>query len=69
MFAKILKQRSFKSFKKLLLRSVFVFFGLFLISPNAGNIASATNNNVTKEAELQAENLIEMNTLLEVLSN
>ena len=69
MFAKILKQRSFKSFKKLLLRSVFVFFWLFLISPNAGNIASATNNNVTKEAELQAENLIEMNTLLEVLSN
>ena len=69
MFTKILKQRSFKSFKKLLLRSVFVFFWLFLISPNAGNIASATNNNVTKEAELQAENLIEMNTLLEVLSN
>ena len=69
MFAKILKQRSFKSFKKLLLRSVFVFFWLFLISPNVGNIASATNNNVAKEAELQAENLIEMNTLLEVLSN
>ena len=53
----------------MLLRSVFVFFWLFLISPNAGNIASATNNNVTKEADLQAENLIEMNTLLEVLSN
>lgn len=69
MFAKILKQRSLKSFKKLLLRSVFVFFWLFLISPNAGNVASATNNNVAKEAELQAENLIEMNTLLEVLSN
>ena len=39
-----------------------------MISPNAGNIASATNNNVTKEAELQAENLIERTTILDIVS-
>lgn len=69
MFDKLKKHFTFKKAKKLLLKSVFIFFWLFLISPSAGNMANATNNNVTKEAELQAENLIEMNTLLEVLGN
>ena len=67
MFTKILKQRSFRSFKKLLLRSVFVFFWLFLISPNAGNIASATNNDKSVD-EVQQKNLIERNTILDIVS-
>ena len=66
MFDKLKKHFTFKKAKKLLLKSVFIFFWLFLISPSAGNIANATNDT---QSSIQTENLIEMNTLLELIGN